>query len=227
MIASVRHVGLLLAKDLRIEARARQTIGLVVILGVLIVVVLGLGLGESASAGMRSVATTSVLWVAYLFGGTLCFEKTMAVEQSDGALSALLLAPINRGVIFAAKLLANLILMAALALVITPVAIVMFRFQLGMPVWEFALVIGLGLSGFAIVGTLFAAVVASTRLRGGLLALIVFPLTLPVVIVTTQTLRTRLAEGGSLDVSGLAMLGLFDVIFITVSWMVFDLVLEP
>lgn len=227
MTTALRNVGVLLAKDLRIEARARQTIGLVVILGLLIVVVLGLGLGESASAGSRSLATTGVLWVAYLFGGTLCFEKTMSTEQSDGALSGLLLAPIDRGVIFASKLLANLILMAALALVITPVAIMMFRFDLGMPVWEFALVISLGLTGFAIVGTLFAAVVASTRLRGGLLALIVFPLTLPVVIVTTQTLRARLTEGASLNFSNLATLGLFDVIFIAMSWVVFDLVLEP
>ncbi len=226
MNTTIRQIGVLLMKDVRIEARAKQTIGLVVILGVLIVVVLGLGLGESTAA-RAGFSATSVLWVAYLFGGTLCFEKTMEIERTDDALAGLLLAPIDRGVIYLAKLLANLLLMATLSLVITPLAIVLFRFNLGMPIWEFALVIGLGLIGFAIVGTLFAAVVSSSRLRGGLLAMVVFPLTLPVVIITTQLLRARLAEGGSIDLNGVAMLVLFDVIFLVVSWMVFDLVLEP
>jgi heme exporter protein B len=223
---TIRQIGVLLMKDVRIEVRAKQTIGLVVILGVLIVVVLGLGLGESTAA-RAGFSATSVLWVAYLFGGTLCFEKTMEIERTDDALAGLLLAPIDRGVIYLAKLLANLLLMATLSLVITPLAIVLFRFNLGMPIWEFALVIGLGLIGFAIVGTLFAAVVSSSRLRGGLLAMVVFPLTLPVVIITTQLLRARLAEGGSIDLNGVATLVLFDVIFLVVSWMVFDLVLEP
>ena len=37
---------MLAVKDLRIEARSRQTIGLVVVLGILIVAVLGLGLSQ-------------------------------------------------------------------------------------------------------------------------------------------------------------------------------------
>ena len=44
----------------------------------------------------------------------------------------------------------------------------------------------LGMLGFAAVGTLFAAVVSSSRLQGGLLALVVFPLTLPLVIASTH-----------------------------------------
>ena len=52
MTRSIQQIGLLIAKDLRIEARSRQTVGLVVVLGILIVVVLGLGL--SAQQGGRA-----------------------------------------------------------------------------------------------------------------------------------------------------------------------------
>ncbi len=42
MIHAIRKIALLTAKDLRIEARTRQTLGLVIVLGILIMVVLGL-----------------------------------------------------------------------------------------------------------------------------------------------------------------------------------------
>ena len=49
MTRAMSQVATLVAKDLRIEARSRQTVGLVVVLGVLVVVVLGLGLGGTGA----------------------------------------------------------------------------------------------------------------------------------------------------------------------------------
>ena len=91
----------------------------------------------------------------------------------------------------------------------------------------FAVVMALGMTGFAAVGTLFAAAVSSTRLQGGLLALLVFPLSLPLVIVSTQLMRRIFEAGEPLSGFGLATLVAFDVIFLTVSWLVFEMVLEP
>ena len=225
MTRTLRQVALLMAKDLRIEARGRQTMGLVVVLGILIIVVLGLGLG--AGRPISGFGATAILWVAYLFAGVLCFEKTFAVERSDDALAGLLAAPIDRGVIYLAKLLTNLILIFALAVVITPVAIVLFRFDLSAAPVSFAVVMFLGITGFAAVGTLFSAAVSSTRFQGGLLAMLVFPLSLPVVIVSTQMMRAIFEKGEPLGGQGLATLGAFDIIFLVMSWLVFELVLEP
>lgn len=225
MTGAVRQIILMTAKDLRIEVRGRQTISLVVVLGILIVVVLGMGLG--AGRPVTGFGATTILWVAYLFGGVLCFEKTMAIERHDDALAGLLLAPVDRGSIFIAKLLTNAILMFALAAVVTPVAIVLFRFDLSAHFFAFATVMALGMIGFAAVGTLFAAAVSSTRLEGGLLALLVFPLSLPVVIISTQIMRRLFEVGEPLGGTGPATLLAFDVIFLVVSWVVFELVLEP
>ncbi|MGD0139227.1 MAG: heme exporter protein CcmB [Tepidisphaeraceae bacterium] len=215
---------LLVGKDLKIEARSRQTIGLVMVLGLLIVVVLGLGLGGGAAGGFGA---TVVLWVAYLFSGVLCFEKTMAVERSESALAALMLTPISHGTLFLAKLTSNLALMAAVALVITPAGVLFFSFDLSAAPFTFAAVMSLGIIGFAAIGTLFAAVVSSTRLQGGLLAMMIFPVALPLVIASTQLLihqfRDQLPVGGM----GLGVLVAFDAIFLTASWLMFELVLEP
>lgn len=229
MISFPAQVRLLLGKDLRIEARGRQTIGVVVVLGVLIMVVLGLGLG--AGRPVDGFAASAILWVAYLFGGVLCFERTMAWERHDDALAGLLAAPISRTAIFAAKLLANILLMAALAIIVTPAAVTLFRFDLSAAFAPFVVVMALGMLGFAAVGTLFAAAVSSSRLQGGLLAMLVFPLCLPIVIMSTQILRRAFetqpdlwtfATGG-----GLLTLVVADVIYLTASWIVFEIVLEP
>jgi heme exporter protein B len=165
--------------------------------------------------------------VAYLFSGVLCFEKTMAVERSENALAALMLAPVGRGTIYLAKLTSNLALTLAIALVITPAGVLFFSFDLSAAPFTFAAVMALGLLGFAAIGTLFAAVVSSTRLQGGLLAMMIFPVALPIVIASTQLLihqfRDRLPVGGM----GLGVLLAFDAIFLTASWLMFELVLEP
>ena len=225
MTTTLRQVALLVSKDLRIEARGHQTIGLVIVLGILIIVVLGMGLG--AGQPVTGFGATAILWVAYLFGGVLCFEKTMAVERHDDALAGLLVAPLDRSVIYFSKLLTNLVLMAALAVVVTPVAIVLFRFDLSDHPYAFAIVMTLGMIGFAAIGTLFSAAVSSTRLQGGLLAMLVFPLSLPVVIASTQMMRGLFEQGQSLGGSGLALLVAFDIVFLVVSWLVFEMVLEP
>jgi heme exporter protein B len=225
MMRVLRQIMLLTAKDLRIEARSRQTLGLVIMLGILIIVVLGLGL--SAQGKAPAFSATAILWVAYLFGGVLCFEKTMAVERHDGALAGLLAAPVDRGVIFAGKLLSNLALMFMLACVVTPVAIVLFNFDLSAAPGGFIIVTLLSMIGFAAVGTLFSAATSSSRLQGGLLAILVFPICLPLVVTSTKMLIDLFSEGRGLDAQGLGILFAFDAVYLVISWLAFEHILEP
>jgi heme exporter protein CcmB len=225
MTRPARQFALLVAKDLRIEARSRQTLGLIAVLGVLIVTTLALGLG--AEGRIPPFHATAALWVAYLFSGVLCFEKTMAVERNDAILAALLMAPIDRGLIYLAKLASNLLLIGAVATVLTAVAVVLFGFDLSIAPGSFAGVMALSITGFAAVGTLFAAVASSTRLQGGLLAMMVFPIALPLVLASTAMLMRAFRDGQSVGAGGLGILVAFDVIFLTVSWLVFEWVLEP
>jgi heme exporter protein B len=225
MTFAIRQFWVLVSKDLRIEARSRQTLGLVIVMGLLVITVLGLGLGTTP--GSSGFSATAVLWVAYLFSGVLCFEKTMAIERNDGVLAALLLAPLDRGLIYLSKLTSNVVLMFAVALVVTPVGVLFFGFDLSAAPGTFAGVMVLAIVGFAAVGTLFAAVVSSTRLQGGLLAMMIFPIALPLVITSTQMMLRTFRDGLPPSGSGIGVLVAFDVIFLTVSWLVFEWVLEP
>jgi heme exporter protein B len=222
---ALSQVACLVAKDLRIEARNRQTLGLVGVLGVLIITVLGLGLGTQNN--VPGFSATAVLWVAYLFSGVLCFEKTFAVERNDSVLAALLMAPVDRGVIYVAKLLSNLALIIAVAAVVTPAGVLFFGFDVSAAPLAFAIVMVLSILGFAAVGTLFATMVSSSRLQGGFLAMMIFPITLPLVLVSTQLMMKVFRDGQPIGGGPIGVLVAFDVIFLTVSWLVFEWILEP
>ncbi len=89
------------------------------------------------------------------------------------------------------------------------------------------LLIGLvGAAGFAALGTLFSAVSASSRSREILMPLLLFPLAIPVVIgtvrVTTLVFQDRAGEAWP----WFNLLAAFDLIFISLAYAVFDLVLE-
>jgi len=225
MTIAFAQVATLVAKDLRIETRNRQTLGLVVVLGILIVTVLGLGLGSQNN--VNGFAATAVLWVAYLFAGVLCFEKTFAVERNDAVLAALMMAPIDRGVIYLAKLVSNVVLILAVAAIITPAGVLFFGFDLLQAPLTFAGVMTLSILGFAAVGTLFAAMFSSTRLQGGLLAMMLFPITLPLVLMSTQMMMRVFRDGRPLDGASIGVLVAFDVIFLVASWLAFEWILEP
>ena len=173
------------------------------------------------------LAATAVLWTAYLFSGVLCFEKTMGIERGEAALAGLMMAPLDRGVIFVAKFVANLTLMVCVAAVITFAGVLFFSFDLSAAPGQFVLIMSLGMIGFAAVGTLFSALVSSSRLQGGLLPLTVFPLALPLVIASTQLLLRVFRDGETAGGQALAVIVAFDVIFLTASWVLFEWVLEP
>ena len=112
------------------------------------------------------------------------------------------------------------------AIVVTPVGILLFRFDLSAAPLGFIVVMALGLVGFGAVGTLFAAAVTSSRLQGGLLAMLVFPLSLPIVLASTQLMVGLFEQDRPLG-AGVGVLVAFDIVFLVASWLVFEFLLEP
>ncbi len=225
-MSALRHIAFLVGKDLRIEARRRATLAMTVMVGVLVVVIFGLG---DRGPG---VDAATVLWAAYLLAGVLCVERTMAVEHEDDAMEGLLLTPIDRGVVYLAKLVTNLLLMAVTTGVVTAAGVVLFGFDPGGAPWAFAAVVGLGLLGVGAVGTLLAAAVGGSGQAGGrgggTLLLLALPLCLPIVVVSTRLTGTLEGAGGGGPggAPGIGVLVAFDVVYLAASWLIFELLLD-
>ncbi|MEX2217747.1 MAG: heme exporter protein CcmB [Phycisphaerales bacterium] len=217
---------LLVRKDLLIEARARQGVVLATALGVLTVGLLAGGLGGGGGAPGARVG--AVVWAAYLFGGVLIFERTMAAERADDAVSAVLLSPVARGAVYAGKLLTNLVLLLALAAVVTPVGLVLMSAGVAGvgAAAELAWAVVLGLVGLAAAGTLLSGALSAGRLGGGALALLVLPLCAPLVLASTVQVMSVMGAGPAGGPPAGAVVVALDVLFIVTGWLLYGVVLE-
>jgi heme exporter protein B len=227
----------ILIKDIVVELRARQVLPTMVVLGMLIVFILRMA-SESASAGAGApVMGAAALWIAFLFSGLLAQERSFAAEQQNGCMDGLLLAPLDAGTIYLAKLLANIILLTIFEAVVVP--LVLMAFHLRVAGWgRLAAVLLLGNLGISSVGTLFSAAVQLTRTRGALLSIVVLVLLMPMMIpasfallVLFGALPEEVVGSGSFAFVGsfqaaVAYMLAFDAIFTVASWLLFGVVVE-
>jgi heme exporter protein B len=217
------QVGAILWKDLISELRARELIGGMAIFALLVLLVFNFAFDLRVD-NVGAVAP-GVLWVAFTFAGVLGLGRSFVVEKDRGVLDGLLLAPIDRGAIYLAKLLGNFAFMVLVEAICLPVFTAFFNF--GVVSLDVIAIALLGTFGFAAVGTLFSAMAVNTRARDVMLPLLVFPVCVPVVIAAVEA-TSRVFAG---DLSGdrlrwLALLAAFDVIFSVLCFVVFDFVVE-
>ncbi len=212
-------------KDLVTELRGASTIVSMVLLGLLVILVFNFGTepGSESAASARS----GVLWAAFLFSGVIAVGRSFAAEKEAGCLDGLLLCPVDRGVIYLGKLLGNLILVFATGVVILLFFTVVYNAGIGAGWLGLLLLLVLASVGLSTLGTLFAAVAAGVRARDALLTVFIFPLLVPLVIGAAHC-STLLLEGKSLAEAGMWpwLLVIYDVIFLAVSFIVFDFVVE-
>ncbi|MFH0914968.1 MAG: heme exporter protein CcmB [bacterium] len=212
-------------KDLLTELRGASTIVSMVLLGLLVVLVFNFGADPGADSA--SLARSGVLWAAFLFSGVIAVGRSFASEKEAGCLDGLLLCPVDRGVIYLGKLIGNLILVFATGVVILLFFTVVYNVDIGAGWLGLLLLLVLASVGLSTLGTLFAAVAAGVRARDALLTVFIFPLLVPLVIAAAHT-STLLLAGQSLGEAGLWpwLLVVYDVVFLAVSFVVFDFVVE-
>jgi heme exporter protein B len=168
-----------------------------------------------------------LLWLAFLFTGTLGLAQLFGAERENQCLDALLLSPVDRGALFLAKACLNFILMLLLELVIIPLFWILFNLQTWNLVPRVFVISLLGTVGFCVLGTVMSALTLRARARELLLPLVLFPLMIPVILATIQCLVALFRTGEIGDaLPWLRLLIGFDVIFLTLGVLVFDCVIE-
>jgi len=217
-----RKVWAVARKDLLIELRSRDVLSSAIVFTLLVLLIFNFALDLTGDT-VRAVAP-GVLWVTFIFAGMLTLGRTFARERERGALQGLLLAPLDRGGLFIAKLLVNLFLLGIVEVVAIPAFIALYN--LSPRPGELLAVIALGTVGFATVGTLFAAVAANTRAREALLPLLLFPVLVPVIIGAVKATGETLPGVPPGGPPWLGLLMAFDALFLALSYALFEYVIE-
>lgn len=223
MTRFVDQVGTLLWKDLLLEARTREILGGMALFGLLVLLIFNFAF-DLRIDNVGAVAP-GVLWVAFTFAGVLGLGRSFVVEKDRGALDGLLVAPVDRGAIYLAKLLGNVAFMTIVEAICLPVFTAFFNF--GAITLDVIVIAVLGTLGFSAVGTLFSAMAANTRARDVMLPLLVFPVCIPVVIAAVAA-TTQAFSGGLADdrLRWIGLLAAFDLIFVILCFIVFDFAVE-
>jgi heme exporter protein B len=211
-------------KDLLSEWRSRDRLVAMAVFALLVVVVLYLAAppGEGPEARAH---VPGLLWVAYLFAGVLGLNRAFATELENEALSLLALAPVERGWIFLGKALASLLLL----LVVQAATAVAFALAFDLDLWpvagRLAGVAALGAAGLCSLGTLFSAIAVRTQYREVMLPLLLLPLLVPVLLGAVRATNALLLEG-TLPWPALQLLLVTDGVFLIVSFLTFEVVLD-
>ena len=221
----LKQAYLLLRKDLRLELRRRDSLLTMFFFGTLLLFVFHFSF-DVAPDKMAEMAP-ALLWLAFLFTGTLGLAQLFQSERENHCLDALLLSPLDRGALFLAKSGFNLLLMTAVELVVMPLFWILFNLSSWNLLPQLFLVTLLGTVGFCVLGTIMSAITLRARARELLLPLVLFPLMVPVLLATIRCMETILNTGSFGDSAPwLRLLLGFDVIFLTLGVLIFDWVIE-
>ncbi len=219
----LRAVFAIVWKDIQAEYRSLELVSAMLVFSLLVIIIFNFALDVDLK--VRQTVTAGVLWTTFAFAGTLGLNRSMSVEKDRGCLDGLLLAPVDRSAIYFGKAISNLVFMLIVEVIVLPVYSVLYNINLFQP--GLLLVVLLGSIGYVGVGTLLATMSVQTRTRDILLSILLFPVILPVLLPAIRASDGFLNGAAFSEILfPLALLITYDIIFISVAFMVFDDVVE-
>lgn len=210
------------AKDALCEARARHALAALGLFAITSTVAVSFVL---SAWGSESEVAAALLWIIIYFSATSGLGRSFAREEETGTADVLKLSAPPAAVYFG-KLAFNFGTMLALLTVLAPIFVVL----MGCPVadWRlFAVVLFVGSMSLVAGTTIAAAMVARAASRGALLAVICFPVLLPVLVAAIE--GTDAALGGGSRAAALSCVRLliyYCGVVVTASLMLFRHVWE-
>ena len=225
MSAFARTAWAVLRKDLVVERRAKEGVNALVFFAILLLFLFYFALGPDRDRIRAALA--GLFWLAFVLAGLLGLGRAFAVERENDCLDGLVAAPGDKGAVYLGKVAGISALMVGMEVAFIAAAGIFYNLDLWPAIPRLLLVAVAGTVGFAAVGTLFAAMTSHLRAREVLLPVLLLPLAVPVLLAAVKL--TESALGGEPWRTTLPwwhlLLG-FDVVFLVVGLLTFELVLE-
>lgn len=171
-----------------------------------------------------------LIWLAFIFTSLLGLNRSLVHEKDQGCLEALLLAPVDRPVIFFAKAAGNLIFLLIVEVLSVPVFYFLFMSGRGFggPVWMLPVSLLAASVGIAAVGTLLATISVNTKGKDVLLAVMFIPVMYPLLLGAVSAASASFV-GGPNAVSefwgAMAFIGGFDVIMLLAAFGLYEFII--
>ncbi|HVE48582.1 MAG TPA: heme exporter protein CcmB [Casimicrobiaceae bacterium] len=191
-----------LARDLRLAFRSRAELG--VQLAFYLLVIALFPLATTPERALLVAMGPAVLWVAALLASLLSLQRLFAADHADGTLEQIALSPMPLQAIVSGKILAHWLTTGLPVVVLVPLTGLAYQLDTqSLAVLIAGLLIGTPI--LSLLGAIGAALTLGARGGGGLLALLVLPLYVPVLIfgaAAVDAARSGLGAGANLSLLG-------------------------
>ena len=178
----------------------------------IVVTLFPLGIGTDPTLLAR--IAPGIIWVAALLAALLSFERLFKDDYLDGTLEQMLLAPHSLNGLVTAKVLAHWLLTGLPILLVSPLLAVFLSLDINAFIALF-LTLLLGTPVLSLLGAIGVALTIGLRKGGVLLSLIMLPLSIPILIISTMAIDA--AAYGQSYLGLLALLGAMLIVAITLA----------
>jgi heme exporter protein B len=201
-------------KDVVGDWRRRATLSSMLFFAIAVLVVFQVAFDPDRREATRLLP--GLLWVTVLFTSLMGLGRVFQAEEEDGAFEGLLLASVPRGVVFLGKWLGNLSLTLLVEALLLPLTLVLFNVDAWGAIPGILGVLLLGTLGLTGLGVLLAAMTQTARSRETLLALLLLPLTAPLLIAGVQAMAALLDPGVEAE-AWVRLLVIFDIVYLSLA----------
>ncbi len=234
----IRQISWLIRKDLALQFRTKDTLVLIFVFSVLVVLIFSFAFGPifPQNAEERGKLAASVLWAAFSFAGIITLNRSFDLERANGALHGLRLTGIDPSNFYISKVISNLIFLAMLEVVVTPIALQFLEVSGRLDVklqQQFALILlklvgifAIGTLGFCAVGVIVSGISTSTQGKESLLSVILLPLVFPVIMAGAKCTVSLLTTGALEGNFWISILVVYSLVFLASSYLLFEFVIE-
>lgn len=221
----------LLRKDLDQEFRTKEMLTSMGIYALLVLIIYGATLGQTAQALDVLQISGGLLWSLIVFTSLLGLNRSFSHEKEQGCLEGILLVPLDRSVIFLAKATSNLLFLLVVEVVTLPLFYFFFLTSVS-PSESFWLLVAplfVGTIGVAGIGTLLSTITINTRGKDVMLAVLFVPMVFPLLYAcASATTAVVVGSEGYMDTffQSLVLAGGYDIIMLSLSWVLYDFVIS-
>jgi heme exporter protein B len=193
-------------RDLRLAIRSRAELGIQLLFYVIVVTLFPLAVG--AEPALLRALGPGVLWVAALLASLLSLPRIFATDFADGSLEQLALSTLPLPALISGKIAAHWMSTGLPLALVSP----LLGAQFGLANdegWLLALGLLIGTPTLSLLGAIGAALTLGLRAGGGLLALLILPLYVPILIFgagSIEAMRAGLGAAPQLTLLAAALL---------------------
>ncbi|MCP4895816.1 MAG: heme ABC transporter permease CcmB [bacterium] len=185
MWRSVTEAFAVFAKDVRAEFRTRVALNALGLFAITVLIAVAYAIGPYRIADEdRPFVLAVLLWIVLFFAAMAGLDRAF-VKEEETHTAPLLRLSAHPLVVWAGKLMFNLLLLYLLMAIVVPLFCVLMGYKIEL-IGSFVAVVLVGGYALAVTTTIVAAIISRAMTRGALFSVLALPLLLPLLIFLIQ-----------------------------------------